>query len=374
MRVGSWVRGVRGVVVTVVAAAVAVAVPSATASAADGPGWQLVSAGELGETTYLGAVSAAGPHAAWAAGYQVINAEPQGLMLRWDGREWQPDEAPGLPEVIYWLSVSAESSRNVWAYGRVSGDTYVMARFDGRRWRTTEMPEQPDHGSYGITSLEAVNGRTWLAGEEAISGYAHGEWETLDLEPGTNIVDLHAPTARDAWAVGPYWSADPDERRPVVLHWEGGDWSEVPLDRPELHPRHVYAESDDSVYVVALEYLDETYTPQVLHWDGREWEDVSGPMTDMFVSAVTGDGHGTVWFSGDPGGYEGPPEFWRYDARRDAWTRVDGAMVEGDTHAHQVSDLAPIGRNGGYWAVGTYHQVVGENRADEFELIFRARR
>ncbi|MGP3969459.1 hypothetical protein [Streptomyces sp. 6N223] len=378
MRVGSVARGVaRGAVVGVVATATAVALPAATASAWPSQEWEVVSAGELGTSAYLGAVSAAGPTAAWAAGYQVIDAQPRGVLMRWDGWQWRPDDAPGLPEVIYWLDVSAVSPHDVWAYGRVRGEEYVMAHFDGWRWETAEMPEEPDGGSYGVTDVEAVHGRTWLSGDEAISTYADGEWETLDLGSGVNIVDLDARTARDAWAVGPYWpTGQAQERRPMVLHWDGGDWSEIPLDRPELRPEHVYAESRDSVYVVARSYESgESGDPNhavVLHWDGHGWEEIRLPLSGMYVDAISGDGHGTVWLGGDPAGWEGPPVFWRYDAREESWTEVTGETVPGHTQAHRVTDLAPIGLTGGYWAVGSYSLITEPGRSQERELIHHA--
>jgi hypothetical protein len=335
----------------------------------------VVSAGELGTSAYLGSVSAAGPTAAWAAGYQVIDSRAQGVLMRWDGWKWRPDRAPGLPEVSYWLSVSAESPHDVWAYGRVSGDDYVMVHFDGWRWRTVELPALPDEGDYASPEVAAVDGRTWLAGDEAISGYSHGEWETLDLGDGANIRDLHARTASDAWAVGPYWpTGQPEQRRPLIMHWDGDDWAEVPLDRPDLIPEHVYAESSDSVYVVGRAYFDDTYAPQVLHWDGEHWEDITGPVSGLTVDAISGDGHGTVWLTGNPKGTDDPPAFWRYDAEDGGWTYEPGETLPDDgTYAYTVHDLAPIGGLiGGYWAVGTYSVTTGEGRAEQREIIHHA--
>jgi hypothetical protein len=370
MRVGSVVRGA---VVGVVAAATVVALPAATASAWPSQGWEVVSAGELGTTAYLGAVSAAGPTTAWAAGYQVIDSQPTGVLMRWDGWRWRPDDAPGLPEAIYWLDVSAVSPYDVWAYGRVSGEEYVLAHFDGWRWETVELPGEPDEGSYGVTDLGAEHGRVWLSGDESISTYADGEWDTLDLGSGVNVVDLDARSARDAWAVGPYWpTGQAQDRRPLVLHWDGGDWSEIPLDRPELRPEHVYAESRDSVYVVARSYELGDLSPRLLHWDGRHWEEIPVPLSGLLVDAISGDGHGTVWISGNPEGYEGPPVFWRYDAGEGSWTEVAGETVPGHTQAYQVTDLAPIGLTGGYWAVGTYSVITEAGRSQQRELIHHA--
>jgi hypothetical protein len=79
-----------------------------------------------------------------------------------------------------------------------------------------------------------------------------------------------------------------------------------------------------------------------------------------------------VWFSGYPEGWEGPPVFWRYDARDGRWTRTTGETVtEGATQSYEVTDLAPIGRTGGYWAVGTYDLILGDI-AEPHEIIYHA--
>lgn len=337
-----------------------------------GLGWQTVSAGELGTQAYLGSVSGAGPLAAWAAGYQVVDARPRGVLLRWDGWQWRPDTAPGLPEVTYWLSVSARSPFDVWAYGRVAGEEYVLARFDGVRWRTVEPPAEPDGGGYGVTHVAAVAGRTWLAGDDAISSYHDGAWHTLRLAEGSTVVDLHARAADDAWAVGPYWpTGQADARRPLVLHWDGREWAEVPLARPELRPEKVYAQAADSVYMLAESYEDDGY--RVLHWDGERWHDLHAPLDGVHPAALGGDGHGTVWVGCESVGTGGPTVYWGYDKR--GWRRETGEPVtgQGRTFGYGVTDLAPLGGVvgdllGGMWAVGTY-TASGEPFATPHELV-----
>jgi hypothetical protein len=318
--------------------------------------------------------------AAWAAGTQRIEGVPHGVLLRWDGLRWSPDEAPGLPEVSYWHSVSAASPWDVWAYGSGGPDGDVVAHFDGHAWETEELPGLPGGGVYGAQEIAAEPGRTWLAGENGIStydshghGHGGGEWETTELGPGVLIHDLDSRSARDAWAVGGF-SLVGQESRPVAMHWDGDDWSEVPLPEDwDVRLLDVYAESEDSVYATAHVNGGDWHEPRLLHWDGHSWEDITGPVTGIYPQALSGDGHGTVWFSGDPEDWEDPPAFWRYDAGDGSWTHVPGETLPGDdTQSYEVSDLAPIALTGGFWAVGSYELLLGESRSEQHEIIHHA--
>jgi hypothetical protein len=321
-------------------------------------------------SAHFSSVSAAGPLSAWAAGTEYVEGSPHGVILRWDGWRWSPDEAPGLPEVSYWYSVDAASPRDVYAYGWGGPDGEVVVHFDGHRWEIVELPELPGGDIYGFSEVAAERGRTYLAGWNHISTYSRGDWESIELGSGVQINGMDSRTARDAWAVGGFALVG-QESRPVALHWDGKDWSEVPLPEDwDLRLNEVYVESKNSVYVAAHAAGAGYYEPRLLHWDGHSWEDITGPVTGISPTALTGDGHGTVWFSGNPEGWEGPPVFWRYDTKDGSWTRVTGETVaEGETQSYEVSDLAPIGLTGGYWSVGSYELLVGGNSSEQHEII-----
>lgn len=175
-----------------------------------------------------------------------------------------------------------------------------------------------------------------------------------------------------AWAVGGFAHVG-RESRPVVMRWRNGGWTEAeaPGD-PDLRLTDVHVESDRSVWATGRVPAADGVgfaEPRVLHWNGRGWRDVTGPVSGLFAEALTGDGRGGVWVSGDPYGWEGPPVLWHYDGRR--WTRHEGATVAaGETQAYEVTALAPGGRHGGPWAVGSYARVEGTT-AYQSELIER---
>jgi hypothetical protein len=366
---------IRSTVLALVAVATMFVAPSASASPATARAtgeslhWEISSAGTLSSGAHLSSVSSAGRHAAWAVGHQRFDGVADGVVLKWNGREWSQDRTAGLPQVEYWHSVSAVSPYDVWVYGwSQTGET--AAHYNGWRWQRIDLPELPDGAIHGFSELAAVHGRTWLAGDHRISTYANGTWRTTDLGSGFGITDIHARSAFDAWAVGGY-SRVGEKSRPVALHWNGRSWSEVSLPDARLRLTNVYAESRHSVWVSG--HTTDGYQPKVLHWNGKTWQDVTGPVEGLAPQALSGDRHGRIWLSGDPAGWEGAPVFWRYDGKR--WTRVHGATVPGgETQSYTVTDLAPIGRTGRHWAVGSYELLDGQGGAGNYEFIQRATR
>ncbi|NGN65007.1 hypothetical protein G5C51_14020 [Streptomyces sp. A7024] len=367
------VRGKGRLVALCAAGVIAVSAGLVTPSAAVGttPGWEISATGDDVPVDHISSVTAAGSRTAWAAGSNHRNVTPESVMLRWDGRRWSEDTAPGLPETSYWYSVNAASAKDVWAYGWGQEGEYAV-HFDGRRWRDTALPKLPDGSFHNFAELAAVPGRAWLAGDRWISTYENGAWSATDIGAGRSIQDIHARSPRDAWAVG-YRTAAGTDSPALALHWDGRSWQEVELPVMPAGLSSVYAESARSVWVAGHVWDEDAgVTPKVLHYDGRTWKDVTGPVADVSAAALSGDGHGTVWLSGDEEGFTEPPVFWRHDKR--GWTKVRGPAGPGTTHGHQISDLAPQGRDGRMWAVGSYSRAVSETEALERGLIERSGR
>jgi hypothetical protein len=352
-------------------AALAPAAPAAQPAGHQRPDrWELVSAAALGQETHASSIAAAGPRAAWIAGTRWdAGGHPEGVVLTWRDGAWHEDRTPGLPATDYWSSVDATGRDDAWVYGWSMDTGEALAHYDGDSWQPVPLPGGGGH--YG--ELAAAPGRVWLAGDNRISTFADGAWESTPMDRGVSVRAVDARTARDAWAVGTRYrglAADP-----VVLHWDGTGWRDASPDLGGMQLTAVHAESRTSVWAVGVPdgtVEDNWFQPRVLHWDGSAWSDVTGPLTGFQPQAVAADGAGRVWVSGDPEGWEGPPVYWRYDGR--AWTRVDGPTTPGSapTQAYEVTDLAPIGRTGRFWAVGTYEFVEGTT-AHGREFVHRSR-
>jgi hypothetical protein len=358
--------------VTVAPAAVSAADGAASASPASGraPAWRTSLAGTLSNNSALFDIASIGPNAAWAVGVQYVDGAAQRALLRWNGKTWQQQSTPAVPTAGVWHAVDGVSAHDVWAYGwDEQGET--LGHYDGKRW--TQMP-LPEEKGYGFAKLAAVPGRTWLVSDTAINSYARGVWQRTPLPTGVRISAIEARTAHDAWAVGQFGYAGQPSRS-VLLHWDGRSWTDTAPAGSNLTLSAVYQESARSVWVTALTpYVeDEQQQTKVLHWNGRTWRDVTGPVDGLWATAITGDGKGTVWVSGDPYGYEGTALYWRL--RDGVWTSVQGDAVPGGrTQAYDIEALAPTGRTGQFWSVGTYGLITGESTSAQYELIQRSTR
>ncbi|MFE6489221.1 hypothetical protein ACFVGN_40700 [Streptomyces sp. NPDC057757] len=378
MKTGTYLR--TALVGALVAATVSVApagvaadggLPAASApDRASAPAWRTSLAGTLSDNSSLFDVASVGPNAAWAVGVQYVDGAGQGVILRWNGGTWQQQPTSDVPGVGVWHALDAVSARDVWAYGW-GQDGETLAHYDGSRWSSVPLPAGE---RYGFAKLAAVPGKVWLVSDTGISSYAHGVWRTTPLPEGVMIGAIEARNSRDAWAVGQFAYAGRPGRS-VLMHWDGRAWTDVAPAGSDLPVTAVYQESARSVWVTALTpYVeDQRQQTKVLHWDGRTWRDVTGPVDGLWAGAVTGDGKGTVWVSGDPYGYEGTALYWRL--RDGVWTSVAGDAVPGGrTQSYDVEALAPTGRTGQFWSVGSYGLITGESTSAQYELIQRSTR
>lgn len=369
MKTGTYLK------VAIIAALTATTVTVAPAAVAaepaeSAPAWRTSLAGTLSDNSALSDIASVGPNAAWAVGTQYVDGVGEGVILRWNGRTWQQQSTPDVPETGVWYAVDGVSPRDVWAYGwDQQGET--LAHYDGKRWARTPLPAEQ---GYGFAKLATAPGRTWLVSDTAINSYAHGVWQTTPLPSGVHINAIEARTARDAWAVGQFGLVGQPSRS-VLLHWDGRSWTDTAPAGSDFTASAVYQESARSVWITALTPYseDEPQQTKVLHWNGRTWRDVTGPVDGLWASAVTGDGKGTVWVSGDPYGYEGTALYWRL--RNGKWTSVEGDAVPGGrTQAYDIDALAPTGRAGEFWSVGSYSLITGEFTSAQYELIQRSTR
>jgi hypothetical protein len=179
------------------------------------------------------------PSNGWAAGW--------GTMYHWDGGHWSTTDAPSD---LSYLHIAAAAADDVWAVG-YSGD--VMAHFDGSDWTTVEVPDVGGFGGIcmladgrgfaaggdysGGAALQRVNGSWmalgvpssaaklnavdvksfdsglagWMVGDEGTTvRLSGGLWLAEPTPTGSDLLDVVAVSATEAWAVG---------RDGVILHW-----------------------------------------------------------------------------------------------------------------------------------------------------------
>jgi hypothetical protein len=286
------------------------------------------------------------------------------LMLRWDGREWRRDPVPKVGRVNH---VSASSARDVWAsadcgllhwdgrswtavpYAAVpaqqsgngaieavgpadawlAGGTYdtttevmrgFVQRWDGRQWRNVPLPDLGDH-----FSLDAIDARgprdVWVAGTDLTDGDVHREhllllhwngrfWKRVP-EPATGewtnrLTRVRIAAGGDVWVSG--WgkrAPGGDEiRRPLLLHWNGREWTavKVPGSRGELMD---VAVSGKQALAVGDTFTpsEPDYTMYALRRTETGWQRASVPVQGMAslsgLAPIPGGGLWGVGAAGD---------------------------------------------------------------------------
>jgi hypothetical protein len=201
----------------------------------NGKAWSVVGTPQPGGLSgdRLLAIDAAGPNDVWATGVFWGDQLPdRSLILHWNGSAWSVvphdcDTYGGL------TGISVISATDIWAVGN-----QTTCHFDGANW--TEVPSPQPRLEYNEIAypLEDVSAAApndvWAVGARVIDGpfvisydglaeHWNGvEW-TLELNiPGTLLLGVEAVTPNDVWAVGT------NSYGPLIIHYDGSAWSEVP--------------------------------------------------------------------------------------------------------------------------------------------------
>jgi hypothetical protein len=278
---------------------------------------------DIGE---LRAVLAVSPEEIWAAGHLVAGDGDRdvALVVRWtkDFRDISP--APVDSTLHVRLHALSWADEHVWAVGQATDKNGDRRPRIERYSRLSDGPGEQVDGPkvagnaalHGITMLSAAEG--WAVGGSGpsadseftstlVTRWDGNSWHTVPSpNPGTLANQLNAVAARatdDVWAVG-HASSAADRSDPLVLHWDGSAWTQVPTPvTPGLRNEllSIALAGPDSLWAVGTSFRTETadQTSLVLHREGSTWKSI--PAASLLVtqmSAVTAVTEGEVWFAG----------------------------------------------------------------------------
>ena len=113
---------------------------------------------------------------------------------------------------------------------------------------------------------------------------------------------MSADSAADAWAIGTIAA------EPMVQHWDGARWTQVPVQTPGADVNHlnaVEALSPSDVWVVG-DYSDDgtVFSTLVEHWDGTSFTVIPSPNPDSTSNGlygIAGVSSDAVWAVGSQG-------------------------------------------------------------------------
>lgn len=185
--------------------------------------------------------------------------------------------------------VAALSDSDVWAVGACNGNNAInhtlTEHWNGTAWSIVPSPDAGAMGS-SLAAVSAVSSTdVWAVGAEQTSNSASGNrtliehwngaaWSVVPSpDPsvqGDNLTGVVALSATDAWATGWYENNGQSALLPIILHWNGTDWSLFPnIPGISMIVRGIAAHSASDIWIVGYDPLSTTNIS--LHFNGTQW-------------------------------------------------------------------------------------------------------
>jgi len=306
----------------------------------DGSSWTEFSVPQpsvLREYQHLFAVLGVDDDTAIAAGtFNPPAGSSQAQSMRWDGSSWDLMQSPEYSggSGFYGLGKAGDQ---VWGVGHKHSElpppaalSYPMAaRLDGNSWDVEFVPPLAETGGRSTNDLHDIEGISeddaWAVGtaqETGTGGFGPAammvrwdgsSWSQYDLFPilsSTSFSSLQAIevlSSDNAWAAGYDYDLARQQTIPLILHWDGSAWSNVPVPTFEhtAELRAITARAADDIYAAGTQTDADGYPHAlILRWDGKSWSVIpESALTDFgtwFRAMTTVDGE--VWAAGQSNG------------------------------------------------------------------------
>ncbi len=282
----------------------------------NGTTWSVVNTPNSGSGTniLLGAASVSKKDA-WAVGFGGSPAA-RTLAEHWNGTAWKIVKSPNIGKHPNYLqAVTALSSSNVWAVGQeFNGSVYrtLIEHWNGTSWVVVKSPNATIDSNvlFGVSAASASN--IWAVGYahvvtfgESLAEHWNGsKWKAVMTPIPANTSPYLKAVATlsksNAWAVGYSYDNVSHTNSTLIEHWNGTVWSVVTSPSPDPTYNFLYAitaVSPTDIWAVG----DAGTMPLALHWDGANWSQIPLPTVgtggDAYGAASTSSG--IVWIGGD---------------------------------------------------------------------------
>jgi hypothetical protein len=304
-----------------------------------GTAWTIVPSANLSSAhdSYLQGVVAIAADDVWAVGY---GANSQGdasppLTQHWDGTKWSivSNEAT----TNQFRAVAASSSNDVWAVGYTAGSRTLTERYAPPSCQTPT--------ATATATPTGICPQGWVV------------WPApIRYSDNDHLYALTSTSANDVWAVGDYFDPFIGSVQPLLEHWNGVSWEQVPgpLVASTGSLRAVKALSSNDLWAAGSRVESGTGRNLILieHWDGANWS--IGPTPEDsdagIVNAMAVISSDDVWLAG----YNCCSSFnvsstfvMHWDGS--SWSVVPSPSVENTRNV--LTDISPVSATD-IWAVG----------------------
>ena len=132
-------------------------------------------------------------------------------------------------------AVTAFSATDVWTVG-VDKSAPLIQHWDGNRWQTVASNAPSAARLMAVAGTRADD--VWAAGYTDSNGQGHStvvhwighKWQRSAVpqtgERGSMLLGLTGVSPTDVWAVGNYTALRDGLNHPLILHWDGNQWSQ----------------------------------------------------------------------------------------------------------------------------------------------------
>lgn len=336
----------------------------------------------------FGGVVAVSPTDGWAVGGNGSN----GVVERFNGTRWSTVPIPDLvdhsnPNNTAGLGgVDATSATNAVAVGASgtgnTGNTAVALRWNGTAWSRSTVTK-PAGASSSLKAVKAFSvNDAWAVGTTGSSALGSSlamhfngtAWtQSPTPSPGTKenvLTSVAGSSPSDVWAVGylrnlPYGNRI---RLPLILHWNGAAWSQVPSpDSGAGQITYLYGVAATSATDAwAVGYGSGTVNGAnafVTHWNGSAWTQFPAPSLTT-LSAVTARSSTDVWAAGADSTGAMAVAHWNGTA----WS-LTPVPITGGTGLPALTGITVAGA-GTEWAVGNqWDGTTGASSSTAFRIV-----
>jgi hypothetical protein len=214
----------------------------------------------------LAGVAASSPGNAWAVG-GTNWFTPSTMTWHWDGADWIRVKSPSPAPNSRLAAAATTSDDNAWAVGYTGTGSGTIA---GPAAPTRPARTRPTVGQAGdLPLIEHWNGTAW----SIVPGPAS--------VPSGELRSVVALSPIDAWAVGWTGATLGPGSKPLIEHWDGATWTQVPSPNP--------VGTQDSLNAVSFDSPSDGWATGTYqnaaglsvgltqHWNGTSWTAVTSP-------------------------------------------------------------------------------------------------
>jgi hypothetical protein len=288
----------------------------------NGVNWSIVPSPNQGPSrNHLWSILPLSPDDAWAVGAGNSVGFDASLIMHWDGTAWTLTPHPNTSTTESYLrDLYAFAPDDIWSMGMYndgSSARTLLLHWNGTAWSQVAVPAIPAANFYSEAFTAFGEDDMWIVGYHG-PGYPNLSTTTLHWD-GTVWTQIPSPNpgspksalggvsgvaSDDVWAIGGYSGSDGAGERNLSIHWDGTQWTSVPIISPGTGNnalQEVLALAPDDVWAVGMYQAtpDAQFQNQVLHWDGVSWEMIEsehpGDESRLYDIVVEGD---TLWVSG----------------------------------------------------------------------------